>query len=77
MERLYVYEGFQGRRLGRALCAALIERALALGSARMRLDTLERMKPALALYTSLGFTASAPYRFNPDPGAAYLELRLD
>ena len=65
MKRLYVYEGSQGRGLGRARCAALSERARALGYARMRLDTHERMKHGLALYTSLGSTASAPHRFNP------------
>jgi ribosomal protein S18 acetylase RimI-like enzyme len=42
----------------------------------MRLDTLGHMKAAIRLYTTLGFKEIAPYRFNPDPTAKYMELNL-
>ena len=34
------------------------------------------MTEAVALYASLGFVPTAPYRPNPIPGAAFFELRL-
>ncbi len=43
---------------------------------KMRLDTLARMKGAVQLYQTLGFTPIAPYCHNPDPTALYLELPL-
>lgn len=76
MKRLFVYEQFLDIRLGRSLCIELIKKAKKLGYEKMRLDTLGHMKAAIRLYTTLGFKEIAPYRFNPDPTAKYMELNL-
>lgn len=76
MKRLFIYDHLKGRGLGRRLCTDLIHEARNLGYAKMRLDTLGRMTTAIRLYESLGFEEIDPYRFNPDPTARYLELRL-
>jgi ribosomal protein S18 acetylase RimI-like enzyme len=76
MKRLYVREGFKGMGIGRVLVSHILERAKAKGYRAMRLDSLETMRPAVALYRSFGFEATEPYVFNPLPGALYLEKTL-
>ena len=76
MKRLPVYDQFKDQGIGRRLCVALIQEARGRGYEIMRLDTLDRMRSARGLYKSLGFRAIEPYRFNPDPSATYMELRL-
>jgi putative acetyltransferase len=76
MKRLHVVPGMQGRGVGRAIAQALIQDARHRGYHTMLLDTLPSMKAAVALYVSLGFRATAAYRYNPVPGAIFLELPL-
>ena len=76
MKRLYVIPQYRGQGVGRILARAVIGEAREKGYKKMRLDTIETMKEARMLYSSLGFYAIEPYRFNPVDGADYMELVL-
>lgn len=76
MKRLYVQPAYLGQGLGKKLASMVIEQARTAGYASMRLDTLERLRPAIGLYTRLGFRPCPPYYANPLPGVVYLELDL-
>ena len=76
LKRLYVRPAGRGLGVGRALAEAAVDAARALGYARIVLDTVPGMDAAVGLYRSLGFVEIPAYRFNPVPGATYLELTL-
>jgi ribosomal protein S18 acetylase RimI-like enzyme len=77
MKRLYARPAFRDLGIGRLLARAVIAEAKERGYSRMRLDTVPAMKEAGALYESLGFRKISPYRHNPIPGAAFMELILE
>ncbi len=76
MKRLYVRPAFRRFGLGRRLAEALMDEARRAGYSVMLLDTLDDMEAARELYASLGFVETAPYYYNPIPGAHYLRAPL-
>ena len=76
MKRLYVVPSHRGSGVGRIVAEALIRKARQRGYTSMLLDTLPSMVGAQALYSSLGFTPTPAYRYNPVPGASYWKLEL-
>lgn len=61
MKRMFLYPGFQGQGIGRALGEAIIRAGRAAGYSVMRLDTSVRQTEAQALYRKLGFRRIEPY----------------
>ena len=77
MKRLFVRPSYRGQGLGRQLANKIIEEAQKLGYNMMRLDTLESLTSAMALYQSLGFKQTGAYYHNPLQHVIYWELLLD
>ena len=76
MKRLYVRPDFQGKKIGKTLAEAVIEKARSASYTHMQLDTLPTMKPARRLYAELGFQEIPAYRYNLIGGTTYLQLAL-
>lgn len=76
MKRLFVRPDYRGLSLGRELACTVIEESIDIGYQRMWLDTLDFLKPAIHIYTSLGFHEIESYYNNPLKGVMYWELDL-
>ena len=76
VKRLYVQPAHRGERWGYRLAEKLIAEARIIGYRELKLDTLEWMTPARALYASLGFRECGAYYDNPLAGVVYMRLEL-
>ena len=76
VKRLYVRPAHRGERWGYRLSEELIAEARAIGYRELKLDTLEWMTPARALYASLGFRECGAYYDTPLAGVVYMRLEL-
>lgn len=77
--KMAVAPEFQGKGIGRALLSAALKRAHAVGIRRLYLETNHILKPAIALYESLGFRHINPADVTPSPYAradVYMEMFL-
>jgi len=76
VKRLYVQPSARKGGWGGKLVATLLEEARAAGYRELKLDTLDRMTDARALYARHGFRECAPYYFNPLPDVVYMQRAL-
>jgi len=76
VKRLYVRPTARHGGWGRRLVEALIAEANVIGYRELKLDTLDWMTDARALYARLGFRECAPYYDNPLAGVVYMTRNL-
>ena len=76
MKRLYVTSEARGLGLGQALADAVVSEARRIGYGEMKLDTLPRLKAAIALYERMGFRQIPAYYDTPIAGTLFFSLKL-
>ena len=76
MKRLFVTPEARGLKLGQALADAIVAEARRIGYPEMRLDTLPKLKAAIALYQKMGFRRIAAYYDTPIVGTMFFSLKL-
>ena len=76
MKRLYVRAPHRKSGLGQELVERLLALAQEKSFKKMKLDTLQRLQPAIKLYERYGFTQTKPYNFNPISDVVYMEKAL-
>lgn len=77
LKRMFVLPEFRKLKIGHRLLEEALKSAKELGYNKIRLDTLQDMVAARALYQQNGFYEITPYRHNPIAGAIYMEKVLD
>ena len=77
MKRLYVVPGYRKLGIGRLLVDEILKTAERIGYHTMKLDTLEKLQPAIKLYESYGFEHTTPYYTNPIGGVVYMSKTLN
>jgi len=64
LQRMYVLPTSRGKGVGRTIAHRLIDEARTIGYRQLRLESLEFLSAAHALYRSLGFRQIGPYAHN-------------
>ena len=78
VRRMFVVRGSRRRGLARAILGALEEHARGFGFVRLRLETGNRQRSAIALYESCGFVRIEPFGDHAnDPTSICFEKRVD
>jgi GNAT superfamily N-acetyltransferase len=75
VKRMFVAPGARGRGYGRALLDALEAMAVELGCSVARLDSIDPLAEAMALYRSAGYVEIGDYNQNPN-ATTWLERQL-
>jgi GNAT superfamily N-acetyltransferase len=76
MKRLYVKPAYRQFKIGRALVEQVLFTAINTGYHTMKLDTLQKLLPAIELYKKAGFTETNAYYKNPLTNVVYMEKQL-
>lgn len=76
MKRLYVRQQFRKHKIGKTLVEQLLNDASQLGHTKIKLDTLQKLQPAITLYKQYGFEETTAYYQNPLAGVVYMEKEL-
>lgn len=76
LKRVYVRPAHRGLGLGEQLVRQLMALAPSLGAQHLILDAVPATTHAQGLYRRLGFTETAPYYPDPEPGTRFFELHL-
>jgi len=77
VKRLYVPTEGRGRGIARLLMEALETRAAGSGKGAVMLETGDALKPAVGLYSALGYRVRGPFGDYPEhPASLFMEKRL-
>jgi putative acetyltransferase len=76
LKRMFIRPEHRNKGLGNELMRKAIELATDLGYDKIRLDTLDTMKSAIALYEKFGFKQTGAYTYNPHDNVRFYELKI-
>jgi putative acetyltransferase len=76
LKRMFIKDEHRNKGLGKELLRRAIELSKSLRYEKIRLDTLDTMKPAIAIYEKFGFRQTGAYRYNPFDNVRYYELQI-
>ena len=76
LKRMFLEKNYRGKGIGRQMMENALIEARNLGYNKIRLDSIQSMKSAIALYEAFGFREIGPYRHNPFDDAIYFEKVL-